>query len=148
MGKIVNKRELSEILGVSEQTLTDWQRIDMPIALDADRGHANSYDTEAVIKWQIERALNRSRETGKERLDRVNADLRELDLKQRRSEVVEVAEVVNAWGPMFVALRTRLLAIPTGADIPETLREQLAERVRLALHELSQHDPRTIAAAD
>ena len=147
MGKVVNKRDLSEILGVSETTLTDWQRIGMPMLLDADRGHSNSYDTEAVIRWQIERALGASRETAKERLDRITADLRELDLHRRRGELVAVAEVVNAWGPMFIALRTRLLAIPTAADIPESLRPQLTERVRQALQEISQYEPRTIAAA-
>jgi phage terminase Nu1 subunit (DNA packaging protein) len=51
MGKVVNKRELSEILGASEAALTEWQRIGMPMLLDADRGHSNSYDTEAVIRW-------------------------------------------------------------------------------------------------
>ena len=146
-GKVVNKRELAEIMGVSEQSLTDWQRIGMPMLLDADRGHPNSYDTAAVIGWRIERALGASRESAKERLDRITADLRELELHKRRGEMIAVDEVVAVWGPMLVAVRARLMAIPTAADIPEGLRQPLTERVREALQELSHHDPNAITAA-
>ena len=53
MGKKVQKKELAEILGVSEKTLTTWQKNGMPIEIQGGRGQSNTYDTEDVINWMV-----------------------------------------------------------------------------------------------
>ena len=53
---LVNKRQLSEILGVSERSLTDWQKEGLPVASYADnRGQANEYESSEVIRWMVQR---------------------------------------------------------------------------------------------
>lgn len=47
----INKRELSERLGVSEQTLTAWQRAGMPVLEHGRRGKPGTYDLGAVVRW-------------------------------------------------------------------------------------------------
>ncbi len=53
-GKIVNKAELSEILGIAERTITSYQKNGLPIEIDGGRGQSNSYNTKEVIDWLID----------------------------------------------------------------------------------------------
>jgi len=97
MGKLVNKRELALILGVSERSLTEWQRNGLPIALDAGRGASNQYDTANVIAWMIARELaGAAKETNRERLDRLQGDKIEMDLAKARGVLVPIEEVEPA----------------------------------------------------
>lgn len=47
----LNKRELSDKLGVSEATLTAWQRAGMPVLEHGSRGKPGVYDLAAVCRW-------------------------------------------------------------------------------------------------
>jgi len=47
----VNKKRLSELLGISEPTLTQYQREGMPLVAKGSRGKENEYDVAAVIAW-------------------------------------------------------------------------------------------------
>ena len=80
MGKQVKKAELAEIIGVSERTLTTWQKNGMPISYDGRRGEANLYDTENVIAWRIK---NRIQEITGE------GDKSGLNLEQERAQLAQ-----------------------------------------------------------
>ncbi len=109
-GKVVNKRELSEILGVSERSLTDWQAAGMPMLVNAGRGASNEYDTALVIDWMIQRAkAGASRETQAERLSRVRADREELALARELEEVAPAKDFEQVWEEHILAARSRLL---------------------------------------
>ena len=68
------------------------------------------------------------------------AELRELELRQRRGELLEAAEVQKQWAAGLAALRDRLLSLPDrlGAvlagrgevEVRTTLREALEEALR------------------
>jgi len=68
------------------------------------------------------------------------AELRELELRQRRGELLEAAEVQKQWAAGLAALRDRLLALPDrlGAvlagrgegEVRAMLREALEEALR------------------
>ena len=68
------------------------------------------------------------------------AELRELELRQRRGELLEVAEVRRQWAAGLASLRDRLLSLPDrlGAvlagrgevEVRTTLREALEEALR------------------
>lgn len=149
MAKVVNKRELGEILGVSDTALTEWQRDNMPVIERGGPGVSGRYDTEAVINWMIERALARvARETPKDRLDRVTAELRELELGKRRGELVEMRGVQRSLGAFLIELRTRLLAIPAAPEVPEELRAALDARIRQSLQDIADYDPALLIAAE
>lgn len=120
MGRRVNKRELEEILGYSHVTLTEWQEAGMPIEERGDRGEANVYDTEAVIKWLIARESGRGRaESEKERLTRLQADEIELNMEakrvqmaQTRGDLVNVVEFEATYSRLIVHARNFLRTQP------------------------------------
>lgn len=95
MGLSVNKRELSEILGISERSLTEWQREGMPIvALGEERGLENTYDTEAVIRWWIDRDVaRRAGGSAFERLNDIRARREMLNLRREEGEIVLKDEI-------------------------------------------------------
>lgn len=59
MGKKVSKQAMAEIFGVSERTLTAWQKQGMPIQYDGKRGQRNQYDTAECIEWRFQLRLNK-----------------------------------------------------------------------------------------
>ncbi len=111
---LVNKRQLSEILGVSERSLTEWQKEGLPVASYADnRGQANEYESSAVIKWMIQREIERlGKEKPRDRLDRLKADAIELDIKERTGELAPATMFERAWSDHILAARTEFLTMP------------------------------------
>lgn len=155
MSKQVAKSELAQILGVSERTLTHWQKEDgFPILYRGKRGEANQYDTTDVIQWWHNREMGRlidgdgdeSLDLNRERarLAKAQADRTELELRKRRGEVAEVGEFEQAWTTLLLNFRTRMLALPVRATplvaacqaLPE-VQEELRKLVHEALTELS-----------
>lgn len=110
MGKIVNKRDLAQIIGVSERTLTEWQREGMPMVLASGRGSSNQYDTAAVITWRIAREVNGAeKESQKDRLDRLRGDQIELQMAKEIRELIPAAEIEPALG-QFISDAVALIA--------------------------------------
>lgn len=110
MGKLVNKRELAETIGVSERTFTEWQRDPaFPIEANGGRGAENTYDTAKVIQWMIDREVSRrAGEKPRDRLDRVKADMVELELAERLGQLAPAAMFERAWADHIVAAKIEL----------------------------------------
>lgn len=88
---LVNQRQLSEVLGVSQVTLTEWQRQGLPMNAREANGLENEYDTAKVIAWMIQRDLARAQShSARERLDRIRAEREELALRKDIGELVSV----------------------------------------------------------
>jgi phage terminase Nu1 subunit (DNA packaging protein) len=109
LARIVNKKDLSEILGISERTLTEHQKSGLPILFDGVRGSENQYNTADVITWLIERAINGKRETSRDRLDRVRADREEIGLAKDLGELIPAAELEDAFSSKVIAVKNLLL---------------------------------------
>ncbi|MCP5136579.1 MAG: terminase small subunit [Gammaproteobacteria bacterium] len=140
---IVNKKVLSDILGVSERTLTDWQSNGLPIKLNAGRGASNQYDTADVIEWMIQRALaGAERETARERRDRLEADRIELLIAKEAELLVSVDGVEGLLTSAVVAARTLLRA-----SVPDMAAE-IHARYQVTIDESILRDPidRALAA--
>lgn len=114
MGKSVNKRELAEIIGVSERTFSEYQKDgSFPIVSSGGRGSENVYDTANVIQWLIEReVLRRAGEKPKDRLDRVKADKVELDLAERLGQLAPAAVFERLWSDHVVAAKVEFNSLP------------------------------------
>lgn len=113
MGKIVNKRELAQIIGVSERTLTEWQREGLPMVVNSGRGSSNQYDTEAVIAWRIAREVNGAQnESQKDRLDRLRGDQIERQMAIESRELITAAEIEPAIGRFIFDAVALLTGIP------------------------------------
>lgn len=114
MAKLVNKRDLSEIVGVSERSFTEWQKDPtFPFEVNGGRGSENVYDTAKVIKWMIDREiLRRAGESPRDRLDRLKADVVEVDLAERLGQLAPAALFERAWADHVVAAKTELMSLP------------------------------------
>lgn len=125
MGKQVNKRALAEILGLSERTLTTYQKDGLPVKKQAARrGDENLYDTADVIAWIVDKAraeiigaagdseyIDFERERA--RLTRAQADKTELEVETLKKRLVKAEDVVSAWQLKVASSRAKLLAMPS-----------------------------------
>jgi phage terminase Nu1 subunit (DNA packaging protein) len=59
MGEIVNRNQLAEIFGVSRTTIGAWIREGLPAVGGGKGGVAFKIDSEAAIRWYIERDIER-----------------------------------------------------------------------------------------
>lgn len=149
---IVNKRQLSQILAVSEETLTQWQRdSNFPIESRAKGQRGNQYDTGAVIAWLKKREVDNlvtntqaiDIEEAKRRKLAAEAGLAELELSKEQGTVALIDDVAQEFGEQLSNLRAKLLAMPsktaslvfTAKDVTEA-KEILENAMLEALDEL------------
>jgi phage terminase Nu1 subunit (DNA packaging protein) len=113
MGLHVNKKQLAEILGKSERTLTEWQKDGMPIEHEGDRGEANVYDTEKCIAWWFSRETNRATSLENERaaLTRLQQEQLTMKIAEVRGELVNASEIEPTWARFVIAARTFALQL-------------------------------------
>lgn len=94
MGRLVNKRELSEIFEISERSFTEWQKEGMPIHQAGERGQENQYDTAAVHRWIVQRELAKAQvRSPRDALDAVKTKREELALRKDQGALVERGEL-------------------------------------------------------
>ena len=84
------------------------------------------------------RAMYRSGESAKDRLDTARAEIAELDLAARRRELLPRAAIVIEWQRAYTAFRARILAIPSkiaGKFAPPGKLTQAEAAITAAIHE-------------
>lgn len=152
MGKLVNKAELSSILGVSERSLTDWQEEDPPLPIRERaerRGQSNKYDTADVIDWLVQRNLRQAQvEAPRDRLARLQAEEIELRLNEKRGLLVPTSKIEPLWLGMVSSarsfLRSQIDDLAELVDSTEGLeakRDLLRDTFDQFLQRLSDYDP-------
>ncbi|WP_263079500.1 terminase small subunit [Endozoicomonas sp. Mp262] len=162
-GQLVNKKQLAEIIGKSERTITTFQKNGLPIQSEGTRGTANIYNTSDVIDWliqtEIEKYFSASSGVGNgtevfdydvenARLTHHKANIAALDEQVKEGKLIPADVVEAAWVDFVAAFRAKILGIPTKAahqflnltdlaQIQDCLKEHLFE----ALAELADYDP-------
>lgn len=146
---IVNKAQLADLLGYSEQTLTDWQAEGLPILAARTRGHENDYDSAAVIAWLLARAERKARagaESARDEYYRSQKRKVDLEILEKERALVAVDEVERLYTAMVLAFRRRILEIPGrlahelgAAQSIEARHAMLEGAVHEALLELSRY---------
>jgi len=102
-GMRVNKKELSDIFGISERTFTDYQKDpNFPFIEDGGRGQKNLYDTAQVLRYLIARIENRPTNE-KSALAEAKTDQAQADAALKR---LLVNEKVGVLVPKDEALHT------------------------------------------
>lgn len=155
MAKTVNKAELSELFGISQRSLTEWQDDGMPILAKGDRGESNQYDVPACIRWWIAREVGKvSEETPRDRLARLQADRIEMEIAEARRELIPAGEIGPAWASMVVAARQEMLTVAetvapdcVGLDDPDPIRVLIQDAIEEALSRLAESDDQPVAGA-
>ena len=153
MGKLVNREELAAILGKNAGTITEWLRLGLPrVAASAGRS-GDTYDTEAVIEWMVQREVRKlmvgengeliNFEMERARLTKEQADKVAMDNAIKRGDLMSASDVAKHWAGIIVNAKTRLLSIPTkaapmvmGVKSLPVAREVIERFVMEALNEL------------
>lgn len=112
---IVNKTELSKIIGKTNKTLTQWQKLDPPLPMlekAAKKGESNKYETVEVIAWMTARN-NKQLDYNEERtrLTKLQADYKDLEVKQTKGELLPVEVMTMIWKKIIVSAKNRILGI-------------------------------------
>jgi phage terminase Nu1 subunit (DNA packaging protein) len=114
---IVNKRQLADILGCTEETLSQWGKQGMPILLQRLGREGNQYDSAAVIAWREARALSdqpvTDYDTERTRKVKIEADILGIQKAQIEGRMIPSEKVEAAWVSLVSAFRARMLAIPS-----------------------------------
>lgn len=111
---IVNQTELAEIIGVSDVTLWEWGKLDLPLMKRGERGEANQYDTAAVIAWMVTREVAKvSSESQKDRLTRLQADKLARENAREDGILVSVTEVEPLWQSQVLSAAAYLQGQPS-----------------------------------
>lgn len=151
---LVNRVTLSLILGKNVSTIDSWVRQGMPYVEKGSKGIDWLFDTSKVIKWR-ERKLREEDSTperieldeARRRKTAAEAGILEIELQQKRGEVIEREEVELGLSQAFITIKQRLRTIPERL-IPQIIAETdericselLLSEIDDALLELSQLD--------
>lgn len=110
---IVNKRELAELLGVSDQTLSEWQEQGMPVEERGGPGVSGRYNVPACVRWASRREIDkRVGPSSFDRLNLVKAKREEIALQRDLGEVVFVKDIRPGLRRYVSDILGTLLAIP------------------------------------
>ena len=92
--KIVGQENIAEIFGVAPKTIIAWQEAGMPILKRGQPGIASEFDSAECIRWYAEFQLARANaDRPRDRLNRAQAELAEINLAVRRGELASVTEL-------------------------------------------------------
>lgn len=112
---IANKRQLADIFGVTERTVTDWESLGMPVESKPGRGIPNQYDTSRCIEWRCQRVLGgagQQRETARERRDRLEGDRLQVQLAREAGQFLVADEVREALVSAITTARSHFMRGP------------------------------------
>lgn len=117
-GRLVNRAELAEILGISLPTVNAWVKDKMPVVRAGTRGTEWQFDTAAVIQWREERAKQAA--DGKlNDLETIEKETALVKLERERLKFAKEAELVvpldqleRRLSVVFAEVRTSLRNIP------------------------------------
>lgn len=111
VGITMNKVELANHLDVTLKTLNNWiaKATDFPMISDGQQGTSYVFDPDAVTAW-VETKKRREREdkakemTPNMRKVLAQAELIEIEIAEKRNEVVPIAEVEDLLADMMLTL--------------------------------------------
>ena len=153
MGKRVNKKELAAILGVTEKTLTSWQKSGMPIEVAGGRGSRNEYDTQIIIDWIVTQRLVKAGvgkgeeaasafdyQIEKARLKHWQATEKELSVRENAKQLLKREELEFKLGQMITSVKSALLNVPDRVaqrlSLTKSQKEVLEEEVKTSLNSM------------
>jgi phage terminase Nu1 subunit (DNA packaging protein) len=147
-GRAVDQGELALLFGVDIESVRLWQQEGMPFVPRAAIGAENGYDSAQCLTWLIRREIRKAAggETAKDRLARLQADKVELEILEKRGQLVPLEDIEPAWLRIATAVRSQLLDLPAklaplleATPGAEAKRALLVEEVERVLSNLSHH---------
>lgn len=153
MGKQVNKKQLSAILGMTEKTLSEWQKSGMPIEIEGGRGRSNFYDTAKVIDWIVTRRLAKAGVGKSEevstvfdekiengRLKHWQANEKEMAVRESAKQLVRREALEFKLGQIITSVKSGLLNVPDRVSqrlsLTKEQKKVLDDEVKTALNSM------------
>jgi len=114
----VSRLQLAALLGVHEDTVSKFSAKGMPVFRAGGNGESSVYDAVACLAWWREQ---QNVTTGgganlagaRARLSTIQSERAELELRRRRGDLVEAADVQREWLGIVTATRERFRALPS-----------------------------------
>ena len=108
---ISGQQGIADMFGVSRETIDNWQRDGLPVAKRGGPGVPSEYDAPACIRWMVARELRKVREESPaDRLNRVKADAIEMDLAERRGQLIPTDAIEPKLRAAMISAREAFLA--------------------------------------
>jgi hypothetical protein len=132
----MTKKELADLLGLKPRQIDNLVIEGMP---RTKRGRAYVYGEQAVA-WYYQRKEQASEQrpdvlSSQARREAAKADLAELDLAEKRGQLVRIADVCKDYGAMLERLRGKLLNAP-GKYAPRIVGIRTLAQARAVLEDL------------
>jgi len=138
----VNRQQLSELLGVHPDTVSQYARAGMPIVKQGGHGAESVYDAVACLKWYRQQIGKNAKDEAHTRALTASAKLNELKLERERGDVWPKDQIIRegqafakAWSAQVRSLPRR--AAQLGIVTPEK-EPALTSLCRDVLTEISQ----------
>jgi hypothetical protein len=111
--RIKGQEQIAAMLGVAPKTITEWQVVGFPVAVQGGPGVASEYDAPACVAWLVEREVRKVQsESPKDRLNRLQGDKIERDMMVESRELIPAAEVEPLWSSAVLNAREFLVNEP------------------------------------
>ena len=127
---IATKSQLSQILGVSERSLSEWQKENPPLPILREGGpnDENRYDAADCVRWYVDRSIRKAKiELPRDRLSNMQANKTELEVAELAGELCRSNDVTQLWGEKTAAARAKLLPFPSKIAQRIATPERMAE---------------------
>jgi len=115
-----SKKQIAEIFRTSVSGLNNW--IDNGCPVVGRKGNKYQLDLRDVITWRIdyirgdagaESVDELSYQQSRAKRERARAETAEIELALLKGDIASVSDVASKWQQVAVALRTKLLSLPT-----------------------------------
>lgn len=111
--RLKGQEQVAAMFGVAPKTITEWQVLGFPVAVQGGPGIPSEYDTQPCIAWLVERELRKVRaESPKDRVLRLQGDKIEREMAIDAGELIPAADVEPLWAGAVLAAREFLAGEP------------------------------------
>lgn len=111
--RLKGQEQIASMFGVAPKTITEWQVLGFPVAVQGGPGIPSEYETQPCIAWLVERELRKVRaESPKDRVLRLQGDKIEREMAIEARELIPAAEVEPLWASAVLAAREFLAGEP------------------------------------
>lgn len=111
--RIKGQEQIASVFGVAPKTITEWQVMGFPVAVQGGPGVASEYDTPACVQWLVDREIRKVRvESPKDRVFRLQGDKLEQEALKDARLLILASEVEPLWSSAVLGAREFLAGEP------------------------------------
>lgn len=111
--RIKGQEQIAAMFGVAPKTITEWQVLGFPVAVQGGPGVASEYEVPACIQWLITREVRKVQsESPKDRVLRLQGDKLEQEMLKDARLLIPADEVEPLWASAVLSAREFLVGEP------------------------------------